>query len=201
MQDDHGDAERRHEDPSIDAREGAVCREKCERRAREGCREEERAGQGDAKRDEDRTHPSDAEGDERRATEKCAGSRPWESREVRRQTGRDVLDLQPRDEEGEKKVETPTRRAAPRRPVKKVSAPRMIKAMPAASRTSEARPDGMRQVVPPSDRDALRVIGAERERAEVGDPPRFPRVVDGPDHGAQTGIAEASERSLRCMRP
>ena len=102
MQDDHGDAERRDEDPSIDAREGAVCREKCERRAREGCREEERAGQGDAKRDEDRTHPSDAEGDERRATEKRAGSRPWESREVRRQTGRDVLDLQPRDEEGEK---------------------------------------------------------------------------------------------------
>jgi hypothetical protein len=102
MQDDHRDAERRDEDSSIDARKGAVCREERERGAREGCREKELAGQIDPKRDENRAQSSDAKGDERRAAEKRAGSRPWKSREVRRQTSRDVLDLQPRDEEGEK---------------------------------------------------------------------------------------------------
>jgi hypothetical protein len=46
--------------------------------------------------------PTHTEGDERGATEKRAGSRAWKSGEVRRQTSRDVLELQPRDEEGEK---------------------------------------------------------------------------------------------------
>src|SRR5687767_3989645 len=102
MQDDHGDAERRDENRSVGAREDAICREQRERGSREGCREEELARQGDAKRGEDGAQPSDAEGDERGATEKRAGSRAWESGEVRRQTRRDVLELQPRDEEGEK---------------------------------------------------------------------------------------------------
>src|SRR5688572_3084815 len=38
-------------------------------------------------------------------------------------------------------------------------------------------------------RDALRVVRAERERAEIVDPPRFPRVIDRPDDDAQPGVA------------
>src|SRR5215212_782931 len=102
MQGEHGDAESRDEHSAVDAREGAVRPKERERGSREGRREKERAGQRDTKRDEDRTQPSDAEGDERRATEKRPGSGSRKSREVGRQTSRDVLDLQPRDEEHQK---------------------------------------------------------------------------------------------------
>ena len=63
--------------------------------SREGRRHEELARQTDAKRHEDGTESGHAEGDKGRATEKSAGRRPGKSGEVRCQTSRDVLDLQP----------------------------------------------------------------------------------------------------------